>query len=191
MQFPPPVEQLASLLTRLPETVQQAILANDLVGLRVPAHATILDVLRLLAGPLALTSANHKGEPDAVTGTEVVESLGLGAAVGEAVLRAGVAALDGHLGDLELGEPGRVLVSPISLNPDLVWSDLTRVVPTSMTTAPSGTMSAVRKPGFPMAAMMMSACSVSFLISGVRLWQMMTVQFPGDLFWASSYLRLS
>jgi protein-tyrosine phosphatase len=43
--------------------------------LRVPAHRLILDVLRLMPGPLALTSANRSGQPDAITADEVVHSL--------------------------------------------------------------------------------------------------------------------
>ena len=65
-----------SLLSRLPQLVRQAVMPRDTVGLRVPAHDLILNVMRMLAGPLALSSANRKGRPDAVTGQEVVESLG-------------------------------------------------------------------------------------------------------------------
>jgi protein-tyrosine phosphatase len=46
------------------------------VGLRVPGHTVILDVLRMLAGPLVLSSANRAGRPDAVTADEVVDALG-------------------------------------------------------------------------------------------------------------------
>jgi protein-tyrosine phosphatase len=46
------------------------------VGLRVPAHPLIVDVLRLSAGPLVLTSANRSGMPDAVTAEGVVAQLG-------------------------------------------------------------------------------------------------------------------
>jgi len=46
------------------------------VGLRVPGHQVILDVLRMLAGPLALSSANRSGQSDAVTAAEVLDSLG-------------------------------------------------------------------------------------------------------------------
>jgi len=63
------------LIGRLPEPVQRAISPHGTVGLRVPAHPLILDVLRLLAGPLVLTSANRSGQPDSVTAGEVVASL--------------------------------------------------------------------------------------------------------------------
>jgi len=64
-----------SLITQLPPAVQQAIAPNGTIGLRVPAHQVLLDVLRLLAGPIVLTSANRAGEPDAVTAQQVVESM--------------------------------------------------------------------------------------------------------------------
>lgn len=65
-----------SLLQQLPEEVRKAVSHQGTVGLRVPAHEVILQVLRLSAGPLVLTSANRAGEPEAVTAKEVVEKLG-------------------------------------------------------------------------------------------------------------------
>jgi len=65
-----------SLLRQLPPSVQQAVCPNGTIGLRVPAHAMVLDILRMLAGPVVLTSANPSGGPDPVTAEEVVESLG-------------------------------------------------------------------------------------------------------------------
>ena len=65
-----------SLVMRLPPRVQQAVVPTGSIGLRVPAHEIVHDVLRLLPGPIALTSANRGGEPDAVTAQEVVASLG-------------------------------------------------------------------------------------------------------------------
>ncbi len=64
-----------SLVRRLPQSVQQAVSPNGTVGLRVPAHNILLDVLSMLAGPIALTSANRSGEPDAKTAEEAVHSL--------------------------------------------------------------------------------------------------------------------
>lgn len=64
------------LIGQLPESVRQAVAPNGTVGLRVPAHEVVLDVLRMLAGPIALTSANRSGEPAAVTAEQVVEFLG-------------------------------------------------------------------------------------------------------------------
>jgi tRNA threonylcarbamoyl adenosine modification protein (Sua5/YciO/YrdC/YwlC family) len=65
-----------SLVRRLPANVQQAVSPSGTVGLRVPAHDIVLDVLSMLSGPMALTSANRSGEPDAKTAEEVVRSLG-------------------------------------------------------------------------------------------------------------------
>jgi tRNA threonylcarbamoyl adenosine modification protein (Sua5/YciO/YrdC/YwlC family) len=64
-----------SLVRRLPEKVRQAVSPASAIGLRVPGHPIILDVMRMLAGPLALTSANRAGKPEAVTAAEVLENL--------------------------------------------------------------------------------------------------------------------
>ena len=61
------------LISQLPADVRQAVAPNGSVGLRVPAHRTTLDVLRMIAGPLALTSANRSGDPPAATGAEAAE----------------------------------------------------------------------------------------------------------------------
>jgi tRNA threonylcarbamoyl adenosine modification protein (Sua5/YciO/YrdC/YwlC family) len=65
-----------SLIKQLPGSVQQAVSPKETVGLRVPGHQIILDVLRMVAGPIALTSANRSGQPDAVTAAEAIEALG-------------------------------------------------------------------------------------------------------------------
>ncbi len=65
-----------SLLAQLPSKVKQAVVPNGTVGLRVPAHPLILDVLRMLTGPVALTSANQSGQPEAITAEEVVAAFG-------------------------------------------------------------------------------------------------------------------
>jgi protein-tyrosine phosphatase len=65
-----------SLIHRLPPKVRAAISPARSVGLRVPAHQAVLDILRMLTGPIALTSANRSGQPDALTAEDVVESLG-------------------------------------------------------------------------------------------------------------------
>jgi len=64
-----------SLTRQLPPGVQRAVCPAGTIGLRVPAHALLLDVLRLLPGPLALSSANRTGEQDAVTASEVIRTL--------------------------------------------------------------------------------------------------------------------
>ena len=65
-----------SLIAQLPKGVQDAVAPARSIGLRVPAHQTVLDILRMTVGPIALTSANKHGEPDAVTAEQVIESLG-------------------------------------------------------------------------------------------------------------------
>lgn len=65
-----------SLVHQLPPKVQELIVPSGTLGLRVPGHQVLLDVLRMLVGPLALTSANKSGEPEAVTGRAVAETLG-------------------------------------------------------------------------------------------------------------------
>ena len=65
-----------SLTTQLPQSVRQAVTPNGTIGLRVPANEMAQDVLRMLAGPIVLTSANRSGEADAVTAQEVVGALG-------------------------------------------------------------------------------------------------------------------
>lgn len=65
-----------SLVRHLPPKVQQAVLPAGTVGLRVPAHPVVLDVLKMLAGPLALTSANLPGKPPAVSVKDIVAAFG-------------------------------------------------------------------------------------------------------------------
>ena len=65
-----------SLVAQLPLSVQEAIAPNRSIGMRVPAHQTVLDVLRMSVGPIALTSANKSGESEAVTAEEVLDALG-------------------------------------------------------------------------------------------------------------------
>lgn len=65
-----------SLVRQLPASVQRAVCPSGTIGLRVPAHALVLDVLRLLVGPVALTSANPQGGADPVTAQEVLAALG-------------------------------------------------------------------------------------------------------------------
>ncbi len=64
-----------SLVRRLPASVQEAVSPKGIVGLRVPAHDIVLDVLSMLAGPIALTSANLSGAPDAKTAEEALRDL--------------------------------------------------------------------------------------------------------------------
>src|SRR5262249_18427110 len=64
------------LAARLPASVGQWICPKGTLGLRSPAHQAIQQVLYHLPGPLALTSANRSGEPEATTMEGVVEAVG-------------------------------------------------------------------------------------------------------------------
>ncbi len=64
------------LTTFLPAKVREVVAPNGTVGLRVPANRVLLDVLRMLTGPIVLTSANRSGEPDAVSASDVVKIFG-------------------------------------------------------------------------------------------------------------------
>lgn len=66
----------AGLAGQLPEAVRPYLMPSGWIGLRVPASKILQDVLRMLAGPIALTSANRSGESDAVDAAEVVRSVG-------------------------------------------------------------------------------------------------------------------
>lgn len=64
------------LTEQLPAAVRKYVTPNGTVGLRVAANSTLLDVLRMLAGPIVLTSANLSGEPEATTVADVLRSVG-------------------------------------------------------------------------------------------------------------------
>ena len=53
-----------SVVSRLPAGVQLAVKPKDHIGLRVTAHEMTQQTLRLLAGPLVLTSANRSGQQE-------------------------------------------------------------------------------------------------------------------------------
>jgi tRNA threonylcarbamoyl adenosine modification protein (Sua5/YciO/YrdC/YwlC family) len=65
-----------SLVRHLPAKVLSYVTPAETLGLRVPGHQVLLDVLRMLVGPLALTSANLSGGVEAVNAREVLEVLG-------------------------------------------------------------------------------------------------------------------
>ncbi len=69
------------LLSRLPEPVRRRVAPAGTLGLRVPAHDAVLQVLQRLAGPLVLSSANASGAPPATTAGQVVEAVGDGLAL--------------------------------------------------------------------------------------------------------------
>jgi len=80
--FPGPVTLVsgngieAGLASRLPESVRRWICPTGTLGLRVPCHEAILQVLNALPGPLVLTSANPSGQVEAKTADEVARTLG-------------------------------------------------------------------------------------------------------------------
>ncbi|MCC7085119.1 MAG: threonylcarbamoyl-AMP synthase [Pirellulales bacterium] len=65
-----------SVLDRLPSTVKNAVSPTGTVGLRVPGHPFVLDTLKLIVGPVAISSANRAGERESLTAQQVVDSLG-------------------------------------------------------------------------------------------------------------------
>ncbi len=65
-----------SLVHQLPPSVQRAVTPRASIGLRVPHHQVVLDILRMMAGPVVLTSANRNGNPESLTAEEVLKSLG-------------------------------------------------------------------------------------------------------------------
>ena len=64
------------LARHLPGKVLDLVAPNKTIGLRVPGHQVLLDVLRMFVGPLALTSANRTGGAEAVNAREVLDVLG-------------------------------------------------------------------------------------------------------------------
>lgn len=71
-----PDEHPESLLHRLPPTVRRAVSPTGTVGLRAPGHSLFQETLRLIVGPVAISSANRGGQPDPSTAQEVIASLG-------------------------------------------------------------------------------------------------------------------
>ncbi|MCI0331757.1 MAG: threonylcarbamoyl-AMP synthase [Planctomycetes bacterium] len=64
------------LTEQLPKRVRELVVPNGTIGLRVPANEMSQDVLRMMTGPIVLTSANRSGSPDSVTAEEVVREVG-------------------------------------------------------------------------------------------------------------------
>jgi tRNA threonylcarbamoyl adenosine modification protein (Sua5/YciO/YrdC/YwlC family) len=62
------------LAGRLPESVRRWVCPTGTLGLRVPCHEAILQVLDALAGPLVLTSANPSGKVEATTADQVART---------------------------------------------------------------------------------------------------------------------
>jgi len=69
-------EHRDGLTRQLPKLVHERVVPNGTIGLRVPANEMSQDVLRMISGPLVLSSANRSGSADAVTAEEVVREVG-------------------------------------------------------------------------------------------------------------------
>ncbi|MCA9238727.1 MAG: Sua5/YciO/YrdC/YwlC family protein, partial [Planctomycetales bacterium] len=67
--------QEEGLLAHLPPEAQLRACPQGTMGLRCPAHRIVQDVMRMIAGPLLLTSANRPGEPDTKTAAEAAAVL--------------------------------------------------------------------------------------------------------------------
>ncbi len=65
-----------SVIHQLDQSVIDATVPGGTVGLRVPDHDVTLQILRLCAGPVVLTSANLGGQPAANDGQTVLRDLG-------------------------------------------------------------------------------------------------------------------
>lgn len=63
------------LSSRLPEAVRQRICMEDSLSLYVPQHEALAAAVRLLPGPLVVTNANRKGEPEAMRAEQVLQAL--------------------------------------------------------------------------------------------------------------------
>lgn len=64
------------LITRLPVSVRRYVAPAATLGIRIPDHEAIRQVLRRMPGPLVLTSANRSGEPATSTGADAAAALG-------------------------------------------------------------------------------------------------------------------
>ena len=63
-------------MNQLSASVRERVCPGGTVGLRAPANPVAQDILRMLAGPIALSSANRSGQADAMTADEVVQAVG-------------------------------------------------------------------------------------------------------------------
>ncbi len=66
---------LTLVLPKQPTLPALVTAGGETVGVRIPDHALALELLRLAATPLAVTSANRSGQPPARTAAEVLAQL--------------------------------------------------------------------------------------------------------------------
>jgi tRNA threonylcarbamoyl adenosine modification protein (Sua5/YciO/YrdC/YwlC family) len=64
-----------SAIHRLPPRVKDAVVSGGEIRVRVPAHETVLGVLRLLAGPVVMIGAHRATEEASVTAQDVIRTL--------------------------------------------------------------------------------------------------------------------
>jgi L-threonylcarbamoyladenylate synthase len=64
-----------TIILRQASNLAGAISAYDTVGVRIPDHPIAQELIRA-AGPLAVTSANRSGDPEACTAEEIETSMG-------------------------------------------------------------------------------------------------------------------
>ena len=64
-----------SVVHQLEPAVVSSTIPNGTIGLRVPDYDLALQILRLCAGPIVLTSANRSGSPAAINGRQVMDQL--------------------------------------------------------------------------------------------------------------------
>jgi tRNA threonylcarbamoyl adenosine modification protein (Sua5/YciO/YrdC/YwlC family) len=65
-----------SAIQRLSPKVRAVIVPQGEIRVRVPAHELVLQVLRLLAGPVVMTGARRRSDPDSLTAQDVLVRLG-------------------------------------------------------------------------------------------------------------------
>ncbi|MDA0658308.1 MAG: Sua5/YciO/YrdC/YwlC family protein [Planctomycetota bacterium] len=70
------VDHPESLVKRLPQVAQNALICDGTMAVRVPAHGMFQEILRLLPGPVLLASANRVGVAEPTSGEEALVSLG-------------------------------------------------------------------------------------------------------------------
>src|SRR5262249_2903433 len=64
-----------SAIHRLPPRVKDALVVNGEIRVRVPAHETVLSVLRMLAGPVVMIGAHGAADEASVTAQDVLSRL--------------------------------------------------------------------------------------------------------------------
>lgn len=69
-------DKSGGLVERLAEPVRKRVCPGATLGLRTPDHDAILLAMHGLSSPLALTSANQSGQPEATTAEQVVQAVG-------------------------------------------------------------------------------------------------------------------